>query len=189
MGRIPRYVLLLEVCVRNEWIFETVNDCLNCCCCCCWNGQTILKYTHPSHADYAPTMAALCRIKEIADLINQKKREFDNFQELLALSRKIDPLIPVLDCFFSEKNTNLFNDSINVFQLTSSRFSLGFRGSQTDASRQRRYFSNAPWEKQSQRVLLSHVQWLFFTYSKERRYVLCSLLYFHRQFFTHSRGY
>jgi hypothetical protein len=61
--------------------------------------QTILNYTRPSHADYAPTMAAFCRIKEIADLINQKKREFDNFQELLALKRKIDPPIPVLHCF------------------------------------------------------------------------------------------
>jgi hypothetical protein len=67
--RIPRYVLLLE---------------------------TLLKYTRRSHEDYEPTMAALCRIKEIADLINQKKREVDNFQELLVLSRKIDPPIPGL---------------------------------------------------------------------------------------------
>lgn len=64
--RIPRYVLLLQ------------------------NLATTTPSTHPDHQNIN---TALTRIKEIADLINQRKKEFDSFNELLQVNQLIEPPI------------------------------------------------------------------------------------------------
>jgi hypothetical protein len=69
MIRIPRYVLLL---------------------------QNLANVTPPTHPDSRNIALALARIKEIADLINQRKREFDSFNELLQINQLIEPPIKVL---------------------------------------------------------------------------------------------
>lgn len=58
--RIPRYVLLL---------------------------REVLKFTPETHADYAKCRQAFEEMEKVAGLINEKKREYDQLQRLVFVSR------------------------------------------------------------------------------------------------------
>jgi predicted NACHT family NTPase len=57
--------------------------------------QSLANATHATHPDHRNITLALQRIKEIADLINQRKKEFDSFNELLQVNQLIEPPIKV----------------------------------------------------------------------------------------------
>eukprot|EP00026_Physarum_polycephalum_P000728 Phypoly_transcript_00729.p1 GENE.Phypoly_transcript_00729~~Phypoly_transcript_00729.p1 ORF type:complete len:1185 (+),score=285.31 Phypoly_transcript_00729:47-3601(+) len=60
--RLPRYVLLL---------------------------QDLLKYTTAKHADYAQLSKALQKMKDVADYVNERKREAENLTQVLAIQAKL----------------------------------------------------------------------------------------------------
>lgn len=62
--RIPRYVLLLE---------------------------DFLKHTPPNHLDFENVDAALKKVKDVAMLINEKKRQAEEFSILIDIFNRLDP--------------------------------------------------------------------------------------------------
>eukprot|EP01100_Stratorugosa_tubuloviscum_P000923 TRINITY_DN1201_c5_g1_i1.p1 TRINITY_DN1201_c5_g1~~TRINITY_DN1201_c5_g1_i1.p1 ORF type:complete len:1127 (-),score=499.92 TRINITY_DN1201_c5_g1_i1:73-3453(-) len=105
--RIPRYVMLM---------------------------QEIVKNTHETHIDYDDAQAALSKVKEIAEYLNDKKREAENKEKLQELEKKITALPPeikiyhlsrklyregVIDCVVrgkkkTKKNAILFSDIVII---------------------------------------------------------------------------
>eukprot|EP01117_Protostelium_nocturnum_P008257 TRINITY_DN2949_c0_g1_i2.p1 TRINITY_DN2949_c0_g1~~TRINITY_DN2949_c0_g1_i2.p1 ORF type:complete len:564 (+),score=206.30 TRINITY_DN2949_c0_g1_i2:98-1789(+) len=69
--RIPRYVMLLEDLLKNT-------------------------PENPMHRDRAELSEALMKMKDVAKMINDKKREAENFQVLVTLYNQLDPQIPDL---------------------------------------------------------------------------------------------
>jgi hypothetical protein len=66
--RIPRYVLLLE---------------------------DLAKQTPEDHVDHTNLIDALARMKAIAKLINEKKREAESFTKLVEIYNRLDPPVEV----------------------------------------------------------------------------------------------
>lgn len=64
--RVPRYILLV---------------------------QELLKYTPPEHIDYNDLVAALVSLRDIADLINESKRDAENLPEVLRVYNAVEPRI------------------------------------------------------------------------------------------------
>lgn len=57
--------------------------------------QTLQKHTAAEHKDFPLISQALTRIKEIADLINSRKKEFDSSREMLQVAKQLDPPVKV----------------------------------------------------------------------------------------------
>jgi hypothetical protein len=55
----------------------------------------LVEHTPPLHPDFVHVAYSLTKIKDIAVLINYRKREFDNYSELLIINQQIDPPIKV----------------------------------------------------------------------------------------------
>lgn len=51
--------------------------------------QDLLKYTANTHADYAKLAVALKKMKNVADYVNERKREAENLTQVLAIQSKL----------------------------------------------------------------------------------------------------
>jgi hypothetical protein len=51
--------------------------------------QDLLKYTTPKHADYEGLSKALQKMKDVADYVNERKREAENLTQVLAIQGKL----------------------------------------------------------------------------------------------------
>ena len=115
--RIPRYVMLLE---------------------------DLLKYTPQEHEDAEDLRAAVDKMREVADYVNEKKREAENLNKVLrvqeVLSGKIELLEdasrrfvregPLVDMSGAEKKNRyyfLFNDSLVASQQSAKEFKESWR--------------------------------------------------------------
>lgn len=50
----------------------------------------MLKYTDSDHPDHDPLLDAIAKVEEIANSINDQKRDSENFQTLLTIQRQLD---------------------------------------------------------------------------------------------------
>jgi RhoGEF domain len=51
--------------------------------------QDLVKHTPPKHADHANLAKALKKMKDVADYVNERKREAENLTQVLAIQSKL----------------------------------------------------------------------------------------------------
>ena len=50
----------------------------------------LLKYTRPEHPDYDPVQSALTAMRQIATLINERKRKMESMQKIASWQQSVE---------------------------------------------------------------------------------------------------
>lgn len=68
--------------------------------------EDLLKHTKPEHADYAALQQARDKMKEVADYVNDKKKEAENHTMLLSIQEKLTGKFEVRHREFARTHTH-----------------------------------------------------------------------------------